>query len=108
MIDRAQRGDRAVILHPVFPGTGPEALDEFLELTRSAGCEAVAVITAPRGRPDATYFVGSGKVDELVDAVRDHDANVVLVSRPLSPIQERNIEKRCAKMSRISVVRSRT
>ena len=95
MIDRAQRGDRAVILHPVFPGTGPEALDEFLELTRSAGCEAVAVITAPRGRPDATYFVGSGKVDELVDAVREHDANVVLVSRPLSPIQERNIEKRC-------------
>jgi GTP-binding protein HflX len=95
LIDRAKRGDRAVILHPVFPGTGPEALDEFLELTRSAGCEAVAVITAPRGRPDATYFVGSGKVDELVDAVQANDANVVLVSRPLSPVQERNIEKRC-------------
>ncbi|MEE4173132.1 MAG: ribosome rescue GTPase HflX [Xanthomonadales bacterium] len=95
MIDRAKRGDRAVILHPVFPGTGPEALDEFLELTRSAGCEAVAVITAPRDRPDATYFVGSGKVQELVEAVHDKDANVVLVSRPLSPVQERNIEKRC-------------
>jgi GTP-binding protein HflX len=95
LIDRAQRGDRAVILHPVFPGTGPEALDEFLELTRSAGCEAVAVITAPRGRPDATYFVGSGKIDELVEAVHANDANVVLVSRPLSPVQERNIEKRC-------------
>ncbi len=95
MIERAERGDRAVILHPVFPGTGPEALDEFKELTRSAGAEAVAVITAPRDRPDAKYFVGSGKIDELVDAVLAHDATVVLVSRPLSPVQERNIEKRC-------------
>ncbi len=95
MIERAGRGDRAVILHPVFPGTGPEALDEFRELARSAGAETVAVITAPRDRPDAKYFVGSGKVDELVDAVMAHDASVVLVSRPLSPVQERNIEKRC-------------
>lgn len=95
MIERAERGDRAVILHPVFPGTGPEALDEFKELARSAGCETVSVLTAPRAQPDARYFVGRGKVDELVDAVRDRDASVVLVSRPLSPVQERNIEKRC-------------
>lgn len=95
LIERAQRGDRAVVLHPVFPGTGPEALDEFLELTRSAGCEAVSVIPAPRGKPDAKYFVGSGKVEELVEAVRLHEASVVLVSRPLSPVQERNIEKLC-------------
>ncbi len=95
MIERAARGDRAVILHPVFPGTGPEALDEFTELTRSAGAEAVAIVTAPRDRPDAKYFVGSGKIDELVDAVEAFEANVVLVSRPLSPVQERNIEKRC-------------
>lgn len=94
MIERAERGDRAVILHPVFPGTGPEALDEFRELARSAGADVVAEITAPRDRPDAKYFVGSGKVQELVDAVLANDANVVLVSRPLSPVQERNIEKR--------------
>lgn len=95
MIERAERGDRAVILHPVFPGTGPEALDEFKELARSAGAEVVGVITAPRDRPDAKYFVGQGKVEELVDMVLANDANVVLVSRPLSPVQERNIEKRC-------------
>jgi GTP-binding protein HflX len=95
LIERAERGDRAVILHPIFPGTGPEALEEFKELARSAGCETVAVITAPRGQPDARYFVGSGKVDELVEAVQANDASVVLVSRPLSPVQERNIEKRC-------------
>ena len=95
MIDRAERGDRAVILHPVFPGTGPEALDEFRELARSAGVTVEAELTAPRGRPDARFYVGAGKIDELVASVRGTGATVVLVSRPLSPVQERNIEKRC-------------
>lgn len=96
MFDRADRGDRAVILHPVLGPLGPEALDEFKDLARSAGVEVVAVVTAPRDRPDARYFVGSGKIRELADAVQLADANVVLVSQSLSAVQERNIERDCA------------
>jgi len=95
LFERAERGNRAVILHPVFAGTGPDALDEFTELALSAGVELVAVLTAPRDRPDARYFVGSGKIDELAAEVLRHDADLVLVSRPLSGVQERNIEQRC-------------
>jgi len=84
-----------VILHPVFSGTGPEALDEFQELARSAGVDVMTMITAPRDKPDARYFVGAGKIDELAEAVETHGADLVLCSRPLSPVQERNIEKRC-------------
>jgi GTP-binding protein HflX len=95
LFDRAERGDRAVILHPVFKLTGPEALDEFRELARSAGAEVVGVVTAPRERPDARYYVGSGKIEELEDVVRDTGADLVLVSQSLSAVQERNIEKVC-------------
>lgn len=95
MIDRLERGNRAVILHPVFSGTGPEALDEFQELARSAGVDVMTMITAPRDKPDARYFVGQGKIEELAEAVQAFDADLVLCSRPLSPVQERNIEKRC-------------
>ena len=95
MFERASRGNRAVILHPVFSDTGPEQLDEFQELCRSAGVEITAVLTAPRDRPDARYFVGSGKIDEVVEQIAATDAQMVLVSKPLSAIQERNIEKRC-------------
>ena len=95
MFERAERGNRAVILHPVFADTGPESLDEFQELCRSAGVEITAVLTSPRARPDARYFVGSGKIDEVADQVSATGAEMVLVSRPLSAIQERNIEKRC-------------
>ena len=95
MFDRAKRGNRAIILHPCFAGTGPDAIDEFHELALSAGVELVAVLHAPRNKPDARYFVGRGKIDELASQVDDYEADLVLVSRPLSAVQERNIEMRC-------------
>jgi len=95
LFERAGRGNRAVILHPVFSGTGPEILDEFQELCRSAGVEIATVITAPRDRPDARFFVGKGKIEEVAAQVSATGSDLVLVSRPLSAIQERNIEKEC-------------
>ena len=96
MFERAGRGNLAVVLHPVFAGTGPEILDEFQELCRSAGVKIAAVLNAPRERPDARYFVGRGKIDEVAEQVSASGADLVLASCPLSAIQERNIEKRCA------------
>jgi len=95
LFERAARGNRAVLLHPVFSGTGPEILDEFEELCRSAGVEIAATVTSPRDRPDARFFVGSGKIEEVAELVSTTEADLVLVSRPLSAIQERNIEKIC-------------
>lgn len=95
MFDRAERGDRAVVLHPVFRFTGPESLDEYQELARSAGAEVVGVLSAPRDRPDARYYVGKGKIEQLTELVRETEADLVLVSQALSAVQERNIEKAC-------------
>ncbi|HET6592506.1 MAG TPA: ribosome rescue GTPase HflX [Xanthomonadales bacterium] len=95
MFERAERGNRAVILHPEFRSTGPDSLDEFGELARSAGAEVVGVVSAPRDRPDARYYVGKGKIEELAARVEDTDADLILVSQSLSAVQERNIEKAC-------------
>ncbi len=95
MFERAERGSRALILHPVGATTGPEMLDEFRELAVSAGAEIVATLFAPRDRPDARTYVGKGKVEEMVALVRETDADLVLVSRSLSAVQERNLEKAC-------------
>ena len=95
MIERAKRGDRAVILHPVFSSTGADVLDEFRELVLSAGAEIEGIITAPRKSKDPRYFVGSGKIEELEALIEETGANLVLVSQSLSAIQERNIEKIC-------------
>jgi len=53
------------------------------------------VVTAPRSRPDARFYVGSGKIEELARTVEETGVELVLVSRPLSAVQERNIEQAC-------------
>jgi len=95
LIERAERGNRAVILHPQFRSTGPDSLDEFQELARSAGADVAGIVCAPRDRPDARFFVGSGKIEELAERVEELGADLVLVSQSLSAVQERNIEKAC-------------
>jgi len=74
---------------PVRPGD----LEEFHALARSAGVEPVATITGRRERPDPRYFVGSGKAEEIAAAARAGDAQLILVDHPLTPSQERNLEK---------------
>lgn len=71
----------------------PEDIEEFGQLARSAGAIPVASIGGRRDRPDSRYFVGSGKAEEIKAAAAAHDAEVVLFDHPLSPSQERNLEK---------------
>jgi GTP-binding protein HflX len=95
LFERAERGDRAVILHPVFRSTGAEALDEFRKLVLSAGAGIDGIIKASRDKPDPRYFVGKGKIEELEALVSETGARLILVSQSLSAVQERNIEKAC-------------
>jgi GTP-binding protein HflX len=71
----------------------PEDIQEFEQLALSAGAIPVARISGRRDRPDPRYFVGSGKADEIRNTAAAHDAEVVLFDHPLSPSQERNLEK---------------
>jgi GTP-binding protein HflX len=71
----------------------PEDIQEFEALTRSAGAVPVVSIGGRRDRPDSRFFVGSGKADEIRAAAVEHNADVVLFDHPLSPSQERNLEK---------------
>ena len=66
---------------------------EFDMLAHSAGAELVGQITAKRDRPDAATYIGSGKVQEAVDLCQACDADVVLFDQPLSPAQQRNLER---------------
>ncbi len=71
----------------------PEDLQEFEQLARSAGTLPVARVSGRRDRPDSRFFVGSGKADEIRAIATEQQADVVLFDHPLSPSQERNLEK---------------
>jgi len=70
------------------------SLDELSLLARSAGAEPITTITAKRSSPDAAYFVGSGKADEIGHACADQKLDIVIFNHALSPAQQRNLEKR--------------
>ncbi|HEX7438162.1 MAG TPA: GTPase HflX [Caldimonas sp.] len=69
------------------------SLDELALLAESAGDIAVARVVARRKAPDAAFFVGSGKADELKELVALHRAEAVLFDQALSPAQQRNLER---------------
>jgi len=94
LFERPNSGERAVLVHINFPdGAGQEDLQEFTELVGSAGASAVATIVGTRHTPDSRLFVGTGKADEVLAAVQQHDADLVIFNHPLSPTQERNLER---------------
>jgi GTP-binding protein HflX len=93
LIDRPQGGERAVLVHIHFPaGNMQEDLTEFKDLALSAGAEIVDIVLGSRTTPDAKFFVGTGKADEIHSAVKTHKADLVIVNHALSPAQERNLE----------------
>jgi GTP-binding protein HflX len=94
LFERPRAGERAVLVRlGIGAPADPEDLLEFEQLALSAGAIPVAKITGRRDRPDSRLFVGSGKADEIKNVVAEQNADVVLFDHPLSPSQERNLEK---------------
>jgi GTP-binding protein HflX len=94
LFERPRAGERAVLVRlGIGAPADPEDILEFEALTRSAGALPVMSIGGRRDRPDPRFFVGSGKADEIRVAAAEHNADVVLFDHPLSPSQERNLEK---------------
>ncbi|MEW6764517.1 MAG: ribosome rescue GTPase HflX [Pseudomonadota bacterium] len=91
---RTMEGERAVLLHVRSRSDeSPEALDEFVELARSAGAQIETVLVVTRTQFDARTLIGSGKAEELKLEVGQREAELVIVNHDLSPSQERNLEK---------------
>ncbi len=94
MIERPNAGERAVLVHLDLgrPAESDER-EEFVLLARSAGAEVVGRLGGSRKVPDSRYYVGSGKAEELKDLVAGTGAELAVFNHPLSPAQERNLER---------------
>jgi GTPase len=92
LFERPDSGERAILVHLTLHAHHEDIL-ELKELAKSAGTNPVFVLTGTRKSPDAKYFIGTGKLDELKDAVVEYAADIVLFNHALSPSQERNLEK---------------
>lgn len=92
MLDQPQV---AAVLVGVDFGAGnfDEDLHELAQLVRTAGLQPVARLTCKRRAPDAAFFVGSGKAQEIKALARAEGAAEILFDQALSPVQQRNLER---------------
>ena len=105
MFERPRAGERALLLHVSRDGER-EPLDEFVQLAESAGAEVIDASTVTRQRLDPRFLVGQGKVAELGARVTAEAIDLLLVNHPLSPSQERNLERelKCRVLDRTGLI----
>lgn len=107
MFERPASGERAVLvqLH-LGQGAIDERLSELKLLVLSAGASVEAVVQGKRAAPDPKLFAGSGKVQEIGEALRANGADIVIFNHALSPAQQRNLERelQCMVIDRTALI----
>ena len=94
MFERSRKGENALLIQPHAGGPPDEGLvEEFADLARSAGATVTALLNARIDKPNPATLIGSGKLEEVKAAADATGADLILVNHPLSPVQERNLEK---------------
>lgn len=94
MFDRPSGGDAAVLVSVDFGESDfAESLEELRQLVISAGMHVHASLESRRPKPDAKYFIGSGKADELSAVMQSQEIKVAVFNHDLSPSQQRNLEQ---------------
>ncbi len=68
-------------------------LEEALGLARAIGLEPIhhEIVNVATARP--ATLIGPGKIEELAAIVTDRKADLAIVDHPLTPVQQRNLEK---------------
>src|SRR5437588_3052262 len=93
---RQLRLERVVLVGVWTEGSAADAensLTELAALAETAGSLVLDGLIQRRGRPDASTFIGRGKVAELRDVVVDTGADTVICDGELSPSQLRTLEQ---------------
>jgi GTP-binding protein HflX len=93
----------AYLRHRPAPGLGARApepvrspsarLEEAVGLARAIDLEVVDAGISPVAEIRPATYLGKGKVDEIAGLVKSHDIDLVVMDCPLSPVQQRNLEK---------------
>jgi len=107
LFDRPQSGEKALLVFVSFSSPlSSEEIDEFRELTISAGATPVATVTSARKDPDPRFLIGEAKAEEIRQVLKNVGGDVVLVNYTLTPSQERNLERflQCRVLDRTGLI----
>ncbi len=81
-------------------------LEELEELTTNLDIPIVDTLIVKLRKPQPAFLVGKGKVEEILDLVAEHQADVLIFDDELTPAQQRNweMESKIAVIDRQEVI----
>ena len=93
----ATRKETAVLVALITQKESEAKVQEYLEelafLAETSGARTVKRFTQRLEKPDVTFFVGKGKLDEIAAFVKEREVDMVIFDDDLTPSQVRNIER---------------
>src|SRR5450432_3113550 len=88
--------ERAVLVGVIHKDQKEEKVNEFLDelafLAETAGANAVKRFTQRLDSPDSRTFIGSGKLKEIAEYIKNHNIDLVIFDDDLSGRQTNNVE----------------
>ena len=97
MIETKQEAEKAVLIAINYPGQDERDTQEYIEelafLSETAGVIPVKRFTQKLPQPDNRTFVGSGKIEEIANFVKENAIDYAIFDDELSPSQIKNIDK---------------
>ncbi len=86
--------------------TPETALEEAVGLANAIELNVVETVLAPLAEIKPSMLIGTGKAEEIAAMVATDDVELVIVNHPLSPVQQRNLEKslKCKVIDRTALI----
>ena len=69
-----------------------DSLEELAQLASTAGANVVGKLVQRLPAPSKNYYLGKGKLDDLLSLKKSANYNVAIFDDELSPLQQRNLE----------------
>ncbi|MEN6411192.1 MAG: GTPase HflX [Veillonellales bacterium] len=87
--------ERAILVGIQRPGQWDvvDSLEELSQLADTAGAQVCGTVWQKREKPDAAFFIGRGKVQEVNFIRQEQGADMVIFDDELSPAQQRNLQQ---------------
>ncbi|PQL95610.1 GTPase HflX [Apibacter adventoris] len=70
-----------------------EYMDELEFLTETAGAKAIKRFTQKLDQPNPRTFVGTGKLEEIINFAQENEIDTIIFDDELTPSQLKNLEK---------------
>ena len=90
---RVARNAQGEASAPAPTRSSESRLEEAKGLARAIDLDIVEGLIVPVAQPRPATLLGTGKIEEISGMLDAQDAGLVIVDHPLTPVQQRNLEK---------------